>query len=183
MTWSSCTSWSIRHLFRRCSSSATIIKIRGSLESECSMRLWMRISLVAAAVLLCALPAHTELVYFANGRTMSIKSHRLDGDSLVLVMRAGGEITCEPSMIARIAPDEVPYPEDTNVGLKPDATNDGRSVRLQPDVPYSEIIDKVSAAQGVDAKLVRAVIQVESAYQERAKSRKGAMGLMQLMPE
>jgi soluble lytic murein transglycosylase-like protein len=31
-------------------------------------------------------------------------------------------------------------------------------------------------------KLVRAVIQVESAYQPRARSRKGAVGLMQVMP-
>lgn len=34
----------------------------------------------------------------------------------------------------------------------------------------------------VDARLVRAMISVESGYQERARSRKGAMGLMQLMP-
>lgn len=30
---------------------------------------------------------------------------------------------------------------------------------------------------------MRAVIQVESAYQQRARSRKGAIGLMQLMPQ
>jgi soluble lytic murein transglycosylase-like protein len=52
-----------------------------------------------------------------------------------------------------------------------------------PSVPYSEIIDKVAGEQGVDAKLVRALIQVESAYRNTARSRKGAMGLMQLMPE
>jgi len=49
-------------------------------------------------------------------------------------------------------------------------------------VPYGEIIDKVAAEQGVNAKLVRALVQVESAYQPRARSPKGAMGLMQLMP-
>jgi soluble lytic murein transglycosylase-like protein len=47
---------------------------------------------------------------------------------------------------------------------------------------YRQLIDRVSAEQGVPARLVRAVIQVESAYQERAHSPKGAMGLMQLMP-
>jgi soluble lytic murein transglycosylase-like protein len=51
-----------------------------------------------------------------------------------------------------------------------------------PLVPYGAIIDKVAKEQNVDAKLVRAVIQVESAYNERARSKKGAMGLMQLMP-
>ena len=53
---------------------------------------------------------------------------------------------------------------------------------LEPDPRYGEISDRVSAQQGVDRRLVQAVIQVESGYQERARSRKGAMGLMQLMP-
>ena len=132
------------------------------------------LTFVALAV---SAPAKAELVYFANGRTISIKSHRTDGQSLVLTLRAGGEVVCEPSAIARIAPDEVPYPEDAPP-IPPVAAVPPAGL-----VPYGAIIDKVSAAQGVDAKLVRAVIQVESAYQERAKSRKGAMGLMQLMPE
>jgi soluble lytic murein transglycosylase-like protein len=87
---------------------------------------------------------------------------------------------CEASVIARFAPDEVPYPEPER-----EATPLAPVPVLQtaPTVPYAAMIDKFSAEQGVDAKLVRAVIQVESAYQERARSRKGAMGLMQLMPQ
>jgi soluble lytic murein transglycosylase-like protein len=122
-----------------------------------------------------ALPAHAELAFFANGRTLSIKGHRVDGDSLTLTLRSGGEIVCESSAIARFAPDEVPYPEPEPAAAP--------KVEGASNVPYGEIIDKMSARHGVDAKLVRAVIQVESAYRQTAYSRKGAMGLMQLMPE
>ena len=48
--------------------------------------------------------------------------------------------------------------------------------------PYGEIIARMSEAHGVDPLLVRALIEVESNYKPRAKSQKGAMGLMQLMP-
>ena len=47
---------------------------------------------------------------------------------------------------------------------------------------FDEAIEEHASAQGVSPELVRAVIQVESAFNPQAVSPKGAMGLMQLMP-
>jgi soluble lytic murein transglycosylase-like protein len=47
---------------------------------------------------------------------------------------------------------------------------------------FDELIDEHSTEHGVNSDLVRAVIQAESAFNPRARSVKGAMGLMQLMP-
>ena len=47
---------------------------------------------------------------------------------------------------------------------------------------YESSISEHSRRMGVSADLVRAVIQVESAFNPTAVSAKGAMGLMQLMP-
>ena len=134
------------------------------------------VTFVSSVLALGVAPAQAELAYFATGRTLSIKAHRVDGGSLVLTLRGGGEIICDASTIARFAPDEVPYPEPEPVAVE-------ASTPPSPAVPYGELIDKFSSEHGVDAKLVRAVIQVESAYRNTARSRKGAMGLMQLMPE
>ena len=53
-----------------------------------------------------------------------------------------------------------------------------------PAIPeaFRDIISVAAARHGVDARLVHALIQVESAYHSNARSPKGAMGLMQLMP-
>jgi hypothetical protein len=57
-----------------------------------------------------------------------------------------------------------------------------RSVRGDVEGLYDEAIESASATHGVRPELVRAVIQVESGFNPRARSHKGAMGLMQLMP-
>ena len=44
------------------------------------------------------------------------------------------------------------------------------------------LIDRLAALHGVNPKLVHALVKVESNYEPRAVSAKGAMGLMQLMP-
>jgi len=46
-----------------------------------------------------------------------------------------------------------------------------------------EVIEQECLEQRLDPRLVRAIIEVESAWDSRARSRKGALGLMQLMPE
>lgn len=45
------------------------------------------------------------------------------------------------------------------------------------------LVERLGRSEGVDPRLVHAVIQAESGYDQFAVSRKGAMGLMQLMPE
>jgi soluble lytic murein transglycosylase-like protein len=131
------------------------------------------------ALLLWASPARADLAFFANGHSLSVKEHHLESGSLVLTLRSGGQIVCDPAMISHFAPDEVPYPEPEDPAAREPA--EGRAT--DPAVPFGAIIDKVSAEQGMDAKLVKALIKVESAYNSSARSRKGAMGLMQLMPE
>jgi soluble lytic murein transglycosylase-like protein len=52
-----------------------------------------------------------------------------------------------------------------------------------PSVNYSKIVVPLSRRYGVDWKLVTAVIAAESNFDPCATSPKGAMGLMQVMPE
>lgn len=139
---------------------------------------------VALLVLLPCLAgsAAADIVFLTGGRPIPVKSHQVDGDRVILTLRSGGQVTCSKSIIERIVPDEVPHPEPQARSADVPAGQASPRPAVLAATPYGEIISAVSAAHGVDPLLVRALIQVESNYKPKARSRRGAMGLMQLMP-
>jgi soluble lytic murein transglycosylase-like protein len=102
---------------------------------------------------------------------------------------AAGAETAAAEVYRLAAPDGTTH--YTNAPTDPRYQRDGLSPRpgvtwmrvpLTPP-PYAEEVSAAAGRYGIPAPLIHAVIRVESGYNPRAVSRRGARGLMQLMPE
>src|SRR5216684_3090349 len=123
---------------------------------RCTLRTVI-VLLVALAFLSAARQASAELIFFSADRSMSVKSHRFEGDSIIVALRGGGEMTFDRSLVTKIGPDEVPYDEPSEVaGAEPETP-----APLLNTTVYDPIIQSASTRYGVRAGLVKAVIQVE----------------------
>jgi soluble lytic murein transglycosylase-like protein len=140
--------------------------------------------LVVAAIVSpgLAAPAAAEILVFHTGRTMSVASVQPDGDRLRVTLRDGGNASLPVALIARIDADEVPTPIAPPASIEAMAKEPVEPRAVLAGRPFAALIASSAAAHGVDERLVHAVIQTESNYQPRARSRAGAKGLMQLMP-
>jgi soluble lytic murein transglycosylase-like protein len=81
----------------------------------------------------------------------------------------------------RIVITDTPSREDVRPvpGIKSEAApNDDRL----PTTPYDPFIERVAREYGLSPRLIKSVALVESGFNPRAVSHKGAQGLMQLMP-
>lgn len=63
------------------------------------------------------------------------------------------------------------------------ALQHGSAIKRLPKKTFKPEINRAALSYQIDPALLHAVIATESAYQANAVSNKGAMGLMQLMPE
>jgi hypothetical protein len=151
------------------------------------------------ALLAAALPVLGTLVVFEDGRHVRVASYAVvpggedgDGDRLSMKLFGGGAMTVSLDVVDRIVDEDyerpVPVPEREHL-----AGGDGapavRSLRafseslsLSTPSPYSSQILAAAKEHRVDPALIAAVIRAESNGVSTAISRKGARGLMQLMP-
>ncbi|HWC64952.1 MAG TPA: lytic transglycosylase domain-containing protein [Thermoanaerobaculia bacterium] len=91
---------------------------------------------------------------------------------------AGVHLTVRPDGTKMIYNDEV----DTR-RYKPIQMSDGwLANRARRPSPYDDLIRAAASQQGMDPALLKSVMLVESGFNPAALSRKGARGLMQLMP-
>jgi hypothetical protein len=143
--------------------------------------------LCTAAGLLVSLCLRAELIVFEDGRVVKASGYVLLSEELEIRLPGGGSYRVDLSRIERIVDDEVVV--DTVVvegdallpGLAYDLSyKDGRKPLFGSE--FDALIDREAKKKNIDASFVSALIRAESNYEPRALSRKGARGLMQLMP-
>ena len=96
------------------------------------------------------------------------------------LLRRARDAAAEVQTFAKAAP-ETKSASETPVATSPNSQRQAVSHRSSS-AEIDSIIEEAAARHHVDPNLVRAVIKVESNFNPAAVSRKGAMGLMQLMP-
>jgi hypothetical protein len=154
------------------------------------------------AVTLSSDPATATLVVFGDGRLLHVEKVEVvpgesaggEDDRVSMTFPGGGILTASLEVVDRIIDDEyerppAARPADARVAAGAEARQ-GRSLRAfsenSPGVslssPYSSQILAAAREHKVDPALIAAVIRAESNGVPNAVSRKGARGLMQLMP-
>ena len=128
-----------------------------------------RLAILLLVFSLTAVPhAGAEIAVMTSGKILYIDRYHREDELVTLFLSEGGEVTVAPELVANIVPNEI-APE--------------RELAALPLLPHlSNLIDPVAARHGLDSRLVAAVIWVESSGDPNAVSKKGAQGLMQLMP-
>jgi len=118
-----------------------------------------------------------EYAVLSSGSRLHVDRHELDGNR-VRLYNSHGYIEMESAQVVTYEPDEqaapAPAPEAP-------ATETGpvQPVVLTP----MELADAAADRYGLPHWLVREVMHLESGFQPKAVSPKGAIGLMQLMPQ
>ncbi len=132
----------------------------------------MRKILFLFALLAVSGTVYGDILILENGKRLKVRSYSVEGSRIQVLISDRGEMVIPLEWVREILPTP-PEPEPEN----PSA--DGQ---ILPDFAYSDIVVAVSKKHEIDWRLVQAVVAVESNYNPRAVSPKGARGLMQLMP-
>ncbi len=129
-------------------------------------------------LLLASLPAMAgEFAIFSSGARIQADRHELVGDKIRL-FRGSGFTEVPAAAIAEFEVFEDPQPQLADVQV-PVATPGSVAA---PSSNPKDMIREAALRAGLPPEFVASVAKVESGFQARAVSAKGAIGVMQLMP-
>lgn len=146
-------------------------------------------ALAVLALLLCGwLPAFAgDTVVFRNGRRMRVESTEMLEGLYVLRLKNGGVIRVPTDTVERIVPDPEPEPDRPGAaGAEAHGETGDRVAAFIASRRAGDLhplISRAARRHGLEEALLVAVVSAESAFDPAAVSPKGAMGLMQLMPD
>jgi soluble lytic murein transglycosylase-like protein len=132
--------------------------------------------LAGLSLCLCVCAGAAEIAVLHTGFHM--RAEKVECGEQVCVLHTGaGRIELPASAVARIESE----PDD----LRPSVSEAAPVEQVEmPKAAKSarELVDEMAHRNGLPPEIVHSVAQVESAYQTKAVSPKGAIGVMQLMP-
>jgi len=134
--------------------------------------------------LIAAAASASEVAVLRNGFTIRHERRVLIGANTRLYPSAADEtsyVDVPTAEIDRIEPDLTPAPEPPPASVVPTTP----SAKLTPPAPVDvhQAVADASDRYRLDPDLLNSVIRAESGFNPHALSRKGAQGLMQLMPD
>jgi soluble lytic murein transglycosylase-like protein len=132
--------------------------------------------IVGIGLLLCSWAAAAEIAVLHTGFQM--RADRVECGGQVCVLHTGtGRIELPASSVARIEsePDE---PKPSAAVVEPVQ----KIEQVRAPKTARELVEEMARLNGLPPEIVHSIAQVESAYQTKAVSPKGAIGVMQLMP-
>ena len=132
-------------------------------------------NMIHCTTLICAIAA---VFCMAGGRAFADIYQYTDDAGVVHFSNV--EVPPKKHVRIRHEPKQVVYTRRTS---SPRYARQGTVSSVNMPSTYTEIINNACDRHGVDPALVHAIVKVESDFNPYAMSRRGAMGLMQLMPQ
>lgn len=119
-----------------------------------------------------------EIAYLKNGRTLTIQTHEVVGGKIILTLDGSDRLEFEKDWVESFAALENPPTPQSDQDLQQNS-----AIRQYSLEELKQIIHLTAQKHELDESLLASIIEVESNYNPRALSVKGAQGLMQLMPD
>jgi Transglycosylase SLT domain len=151
-----------------------------------AVRVLSRAAALALLALAAGSAARAELVVFEDGRVVKAAGYQLLDQELEIRLPGGGSYRVDLARVDRIVDDEVVIDsvvvEDPGRAIATFDLSYAADRKPLFGTAYDDLIEREARRSNIDASFVSALIRAESNYEPRAVSRKGARGLMQLMP-